>query len=539
MTSMNFPIASASKVAAAPSLEEAQSSSASPATWRRWVAVGAGIGIECHGDDLLVTAVSVRFGKLTSIEELRITAIAQRPASDWGSEYADFLKRLELGHLAANLVLPRDAATVRVLPLPPLSPKEIEAAVGFQIDSLHPYADDPVVHAWARLNRAGAVLVAIAREETARFWADLFTEAGISLTSMTVGPACIYSAFRLWSLPPAPQFMAVEECDSEVEYYGESPSRALLSHVVPAMPAGSLQPERTQVFLRSELRLDPETPCLRLRDLLPQPPASTLLPLSNKAAQWGGPPGSRATPWSRLFHRLQRLRPAAHSLELTSADTAPDTAEAPPLSTEDSAPPIHELSGSVLQFPRSIRCYCAALSAACPWFAVSINLLPAGMRKSNSRLIFVPTVILAVLLLVSGIAFLAQNAWEARRYTRELNAEIARVSPAAHKAAALDLQIADALSRTRQIDSFLARSKADLDALDELTRILPPPLFASSMTLSRDAVTLEGQAESAAGLLKIMDSSPLFYGSSFAGGIGHASNTDVFHIVTKRRVVIP
>jgi hypothetical protein len=530
MTSMNFPIASSSKVAAAPSLEEAQSSSASPATWRRWVAVGAGIGIECHGDDLLVTAVSVRFGKLTSLQELRIAAITQRPASDWGSEYADFLKRLELGHLAANLVLPRDAATVRVLPLPPLSPKEIEAAVGFQIDSLHPYADDPVVHAWARLNPAGAVLVAIAREETARFWADLFAEAGISLTSMTVGPACIYSAFRLWSQPPAPQFVALEECESEVEYYGESPSRALLSHVLPTVPAGSQQPERTQVFLRSELRLDPETPCLRLRDLLPQPPALSTEPV------WGGPPGPRATPWSRIFHRLQRLRPAARSPELTTADAALD---APPLSTEASEPPIHELAGSVLQFPRSIRCYCAALSAACPWFAVSINLLPAGMRKSNSRLIFVPTVILAVLLLASGVAFLAENAWEARRYTSELNAEIARVSPAAHKAAALDLQIADALSRTRQIDSFLARSKADLDALDELTRILPPPLFASSMTLSRDSVTLEGQTESAAGLLKIMDSSPLFYGSSFAGGIGHASNTDVFHIVTKRRVVIP
>jgi hypothetical protein len=538
MTSMNFPIASSSKVATAPSLEEEQSSSASPATWRRWVAVGAGIGIECNGDDLLVTAVSVRFGKLTSIQELRIPSIAQRPASDWGSEYADFLKRLELGHLAANLVLPRDAATVRVLPLPPLSPKEIEAAVGFQIDSLHPYADDPVVHAWARLNPAGAVLVAIAREETARFWADLFAEAGISLTSMTVGPACIYSAFRLWSLPPAPQFVAVEECESEVEYYGESPSRALLSHVVPAMPAGSQQPERTQVFLRSELRLDPEAPCLRLRDLLPQPPALSTQP----GSLWGGPPGPRATPWSRIFRRLQRLRPAARSLELTSAtaaDAALNTLDAPPLSTAANEPPIQELAGSVLQFPLSIRCYCAALSAACPWFAVSINLLPAGMRKSNSRLIFVPTVILAVLLLASGVAFLAQNAWEARRYTRELNVEIARVSPAARKAAALDLQIADALSRTRQIDSFLARSKADLDALDELTRILPPPLFASSMTLSRDAVTLEGQAESAAGLLKIMDSSPLFYGSSFAGGIGHASNTDVFHIVTKRRVVIP
>src|SRR5580704_13789921 len=338
MTSMNFPIASSSKVAASPSLEEAQSSSASPATWRRWVAVGAGIGIECHGDDLLVTAVSVRFGKLTSLQELRIPSIAQRPASDWGSEYADILKRLELGHLAANLVLPRDAATVRVLPLPPLSPKEIEAAVGFQIDSLHPYADDPVVHAWARLNPAGAVLVAIAREETARFWADLFAEAGISLTSMTVGPACIYSAFRLWSQPPAPQFVALEECESEVEYYGESPSRALLSHVLPTVPAGSQQPERTQVFLRSELRLDPEAPCLRLRDLLPQPPSSN--------GVWGGPPGPRATPWSRISRPFQRLRRTPHSLQLSSApaaDAALDTADAPSLSTEASEPPVREL----------------------------------------------------------------------------------------------------------------------------------------------------------------------------------------------------
>jgi Tfp pilus assembly protein PilN len=161
------------------------------------------------------------------------------------------------------------------------------------------------------------------------------------------------------------------------------------------------------------------------------------------------------------------------------------------------------------------------------------------MRKSNSRLIFVPTVILAVLLLVCGIAFLAQNAFETRRYLRELNAEIAQVSPAANQAAMLDRQIADGLARTRQINSFLSRSNADLDALDELTRILPAPLFASSMTISRGEITIEGQTESAAGLLKIMDSSPLFFGSSFAGGIGHTANGDVFHIVTKRRVVIP
>jgi len=41
---------------------------------------------------------------------------------------------------------------------------------------------------------------------------------------------------------------------------------------IPAPPPGSPRSERIEAFVRSELRLDPEAPCLRLRDLLPQPP---------------------------------------------------------------------------------------------------------------------------------------------------------------------------------------------------------------------------------------------------------------------------
>ena len=447
--------------------------------WRRWLALGGGIGVECQGDDLLVTAIRVRFGRVILHEELRIPKISTRLAAEWGGEYAAFLKKLDLSHLAANLVLPRDAATVRVLALP-VAAKELEAAVSYQLDSLHPYAEDTVVHGWARLDQPGAVLVAIAREDTVRFWASLFSEAGIALASMTVGPACIYSALRLWTAPPAPQFIAADESALEAEYYGESPSRAVLSHVVPAARPGAEQNDRIGAFVRSELRLDPNAPCLVLRDLLPTAPAA------------------RST---------QLLTDAAGS---------------------ESAPSY-----------TSVRCWCAALTAASPWFSISVNLLPVAMRKSNSRLIFVPTAVLALILVGCGIAYLVEDAWERQRYLRQINAEIASVTPAATRAADLDRKIADGLSRTQQIGSFLARTKADLDTLDELTRVLPPPLFASTMNMTRAEVSIDGEAESAAGLLKQVDASPFFRESAFRNGIGHTKNGDLFHIVTKRRVVIP
>lgn len=449
-------------------------------TWRRWLAVGGGVGVECQGDDLLVTAVRLRFGRVLRHEELRIAKISKRPAAEWGGEYAAFLKSLDVSHLAANLVLPRDAATVRVLALPPLGAKELEAAVGYQLDSLHPYAEDAVTHAWAKLKQPGAVMVAVAREETVRSLAALFAEAGISLASMTVGPACIYSALRLCGRPPARQFLAVEEGAAEAEYYGESASRAVLSHIVPSARLRSEQRERIADFARSELRLEPEAACLALRDLLPRPPAPETAALPGDSG--GGP------------------SPAGYS---------------------------------------SVRCWCAALTAASPWFALSLNLLPAEMRKSNSRLIFAPTAILGAALLVCAVAYFAESAWERQRFLRQIEAEIARVTPDANRAAELDRKTADGLSRSGQIGSFLARTKADLDALDELTRVLKPPVFVSSMKLSRGEVNVSGEAESAAGLLKLVDASEFFGQSAFRGGIGHGRTGEAFRIVTKRRKVIP
>lgn len=178
--------------------------------------------------------------------------------------------------------------------------------------------------------------------------------------------------------------------------------------------------------------------------------------------------------------------------------------------------------------------YATALAGACPWLAPAANLLPAERRSVNSRAVFVPTLVLAALLLLAGGALLAHSALQDKRYLGTLEAEIAKLEPQAKRAAALDRQIDRSQSRVRLLDEFRGHSKADLDALNELTRILAPPTWTNAIDITRDAVTISGETEQAAPLLKIIDASPLFQNSEFAGSLGRVANNEQFRIRAAR-----
>ncbi len=460
----NSAIAAPEDLAVAPAPSSARD-------WRSWITFGSGVGIDCLGDDLLVTALNVRFGRVTLLGERRLRAISGRPAADWGAEYTSFLKEFDLGHLAAHVVLPSETVTVRLLALPALGTKELEAAVAFQIDSLHPYSEsDLVSFAWSKLSRPGSVLVAIARRDVIQHYSTLFSEAGIKLASVTVAAAAIHDSLRLLAKPASTGFVALDEDEAGLEFYGESDSRALLS-----FHAGS-GGARTESYVRAELRLPVDQPIAPLRDLLPAP------------------------------HRK------GEGSDLTALAKLPYA---------------------------SVRSYCAALTAACPLLSHQLNLLPKEERESNSRLIYLPTALGVLLLLVAGVIYAVQTSWQRDAYLKTLNAEIAKLEPAARRSKQLDKDMADAISRTRQVDAFRSRSKADLDVLNELSRVLPPPIYLDSLEIRRNEVTVTGEAESAAGLLKSIDASPLFMQSSFVSGITHLKASDGFHIRALRKQVIP
>ena len=208
---------------------------------------------------------------------------------------------------------------------------------------------------------------------------------------------------------------------------------------------------------------------------------------------------------------------------------APETR---PLTLEEILPlPRKQPAGEAR--PGHALAYAAALAGSCPWLAPAANLLPSALRHTNSRAMLVPTAVLGFLLLATGIAAVVYNSYAERVYLRKVEADIARLEPVARHATALDRQIDLARARARLLEDFRNRTRHDLDALNELTRLLPPPVWTSNIDLMRDAVNINGEAEQAAGLLRAIDASPCFKNSE-PTVLARAGNNELFRIHSTR-----
>ncbi len=429
---------------------------------RMLLAVGTGVSREVAGQDLVAPVVRVRPGGIKVLGSTTIAGFEERPAAEWGAEYAAFLRRMGAGHLAAIVLLRRAEVIVRQITFPGVAAKDLSSAVQLQIDSLHPYGEDEVRYTWARLGETPAVLVGIARKIVVERYSQMFIEAGIKVASFSFSAAVLYSALRMHASPAAGGFLAIG-VDGEVEVYGESPARPLLSAVF------DLPPEKAAALAAAELRLPPETQPVTLSDVLPKP----------------------------------RAAPADYD------------------------------------FSRGALAYATALAGACPWLALKANLLPPELRSSGSRMVFIPTIALAAALLLMAVALVAQSGFEQRRQLSLIEAEIKRLEPAANKAIALRQATESAERRILLLDSFRRRTRADLEALDALSKLIEPPAWLQSLEMDRDTVALAGEIEQSAPLLKLLDSSPYFRDSEFTGPIGRSGKSETFRIRTARKGVKP
>jgi len=241
-----------------------------PAELKKWLAFGSGIGIQIagpHGSESLhVVAARVRPNGARLIERLTIEDFPHQAAGVWGTEYAAFVRKADLRHVAATVVLPRQDVIVRQLTLPGVSDKDLPAAVQFQMEGLHPYPEADVTASWARLPGTSTVLIAIARRAAIDRYAQLFSEAGVKIGGFTCSAAAIYSAVRLLHSAPA-ELLAAEPVDGHVEYYGESPAHPLFSASFDAAEP------RSAAMAAAELRIDPATQPRPLAELVRAEPA--------------------------------------------------------------------------------------------------------------------------------------------------------------------------------------------------------------------------------------------------------------------------
>ena len=164
------------------------------------------------------------------------------------------------------------------------------------------------------------------------------------------------------------------------------------------------------------------------------------------------------------------------------------------------------------------------------------NLLPPERRASRSTLQYLLPAVLGCLLVAAlVIAFVVFPAIEESRYRDDLKRATRSVEPAALRVQNLEKRIAADQARVAALDDFRRRPQADLDVLNELTRLLPPPVWTSAVEIYPDAVVISGEADQAAPLLKIIDSSPLFQNSEFAASVTRNKDSELFRIRTLRR----
>jgi Tfp pilus assembly protein PilN len=195
---------------------------------------------------------------------------------------------------------------------------------------------------------------------------------------------------------------------------------------------------------------------------------------------------------------------------------------------------------SILPRPKSpggfpALAFAGALAQIGTWRRPYANLLPTEQRTVRSRARFIPTIVLGTALAVAGGGWLYYQQMREQQYLDEITSEIRKVQALANQAPVLDKRTEDHRARVKLIDDYRKRGQGFVDVMAELTRLLPPPIWTQSVEITQDTVTISGEAENAATLLKILDASPLFRNSELMMGVVRVQQAESFRIRMQRK----
>lgn len=451
--------------------------------------LGSGLGIEIRGGDLRVVAVKSRAGGVTVLGAATIEGFAERPAPEWGRELAEFLKQTGMGHAAATVCLPRRDVIVRQIQLPPMPEKERASAVRYQLDGLHPFADDEVYWSCATLAKAGRqgaptpVAVIIAERERVDSYANLFEEAGVPVSAFTVNAAALYAALRVrWDDVPRP-FLVAEIKGSSMDVYGESAGRPLLSV---EMNLRTVEPVRALEHAAADLRLGED---------------------QTAAFVVAGEPSD----------------------------------EPPPQVGNLEWKPVAELFPAPLGGPsdfdlrRDLVVFAAALENACPKLGWSANLLPEARRKSDSRWRYAPTAALAAMLALLAIGFAVRPAVQDRAYAVALEERIATLETVAAETEAAHDEAERVRNKLAILGALRVRTQTDLRILSEVSEKVPATAWLTSIEIDDSGARLAGEAAAAAPLLEALNQSTVLNEAAFSASLRKVDEGESFQIAAKRR----
>lgn len=150
---------------------------------------------------------------------------------------------------------------------------------------------------------------------------------------------------------------------------------------------------------------------------------------------------------------------------------------------------------------------------------MQVNLLPPELQKKPGKAGYYTMLFLAVMLILSGIAWGGSHILKQRLMLKELDTELTRLRSDLGN---LD-QIRTGSQELKDMEAYLNSIRSNrvsvLEILKELTQVIPETAWIQEITFSKKGMQLNGYAESASDLIPLLEDSPLFKDAVFSSTI--------------------
>lgn len=419
-----------------------------------------GVGLEIVGRDLRVATVR------SSGKTFRLTGTLELPGfldlspEEQKAALSALVQKHKLPAHRVYLSLARDRGTVRQLELPVGVGDKLQSAIALQIEALSPWAPEEIYWDFSpepvrRDSKTVRVTVAIVTREALDPWIALFKDAGLPL------------------------------------------SGACLSTVVQAHAIGVLWPgdSQTVVLDCQEGRVE--------GSLLQGGQLSSLTQT-----------GENVTSTARLaVERLMAVGRVpslvnARLLVFGSAASGLESREHVALPMENAALDSSDRFGSI-----------AAAMLGLRKTAFQCNVVPKELRHQRNHAQWIPTYALLALALLLGVTMAARQPYQLTVYASKIDAEIQKVAPVANEVVSQQSELNKLSEKYRVLSGHFKNRDYALEAMRDITRLLPSGAWISSYVYQDGTITISGVAPTATEIQKMMEDSPVFKDAQFTTAV--------------------
>jgi Tfp pilus assembly protein PilN len=142
-----------------------------------------------------------------------------------------------------------------------------------------------------------------------------------------------------------------------------------------------------------------------------------------------------------------------------------------------------------------------------------------GEEVTPSRWMWVPTYALCAAALLMAGAGAALPYFQQHTFIRQLDAEIPRLQPRVRQVERLESEVDGLQKKAAVLEALQAHNARTLEALRELSEILPDTAWITDMNLRGDGMEISGSADSATALIPLLEQSSVFQDVALASGI--------------------